>query len=194
MLTLQLRLYITIMLLTLRTICSAQFPELHARMCKTYLDALGPDKTLGTLYGAIVGLSALGNHIVRTLLIPNLNSIEQRIQASERHAASTTTGGGSGATASGAGASLPGKSAGAVVGVSAGDKRKRGGSVDEAGAINIAGAAEGRAKGLSRAAVAKQLQLSYDVSMCKQALLRALGTLQPCNHSLALYSVRSVLS
>jgi hypothetical protein len=194
MLTLQLRLYITIMLLTLRTICSAQFPELHARMCKTYLDALGPDKTLGTLYGAIVGLSALGNHIVRTLLIPNLNSIVQRIQASERHAASTTTGGGSGATASGAGASLPGKGAGAVAGGSAGDKRKRGGSVDEAGAINTAGAAEGRAKGLSRAAVAKQLQMSYDVSMCKQALLRALGALQSYNHSLALYSVRFVLS
>lgn len=167
-------------------------------MCKTYLDALGPDKSLGTLYGALVGLSALGNHIVRTLLIPQLRSIEERILGGERAAgpgasvetvAATATMTSSGSVAgsvagsgAGAGGAMPppvGAGAGACV---AGEKRKRAGSTDNSGAnVKSAGSSASASasatlgKGFNKASVSKQLQASLDVSMCKQALLRALG-------------------
>jgi hypothetical protein len=157
-------------------LCSAQFPELHARMCKTYLDALSPDKTLGTLYGAIVGLSALGNHIVRTLLVPNLRSIQQRLQGVEVKQEG-------GVVYVGQDASMPPP---AATGEPAG-KRKRGNSIDGAtGASSSASATASKAAATSSsssgaAASGKRggskaaLQEERDISMCKQALLRALG-------------------
>lgn len=62
---------------------SGQFPELHARICKTYIDALAEDKSLATVYGAIVGLCAMGNSIVRTVLLLQLGAIQSRLQAAE---------------------------------------------------------------------------------------------------------------
>lgn len=43
--------------------------DLQARVLKTYVSALGDDKALPTLYGGIVGLTALGPAVVRTLLV-----------------------------------------------------------------------------------------------------------------------------
>jgi hypothetical protein len=48
---------------------SLRFPDLHARICKTYQEALGADKSLPTLYGALVGCCALGHSAVRGLLL-----------------------------------------------------------------------------------------------------------------------------
>lgn len=79
---------------------SGQFPELHARICKTYLDALGEDKSLATVYGAIAGLSAMGNSIVRTVLLPQLGAIQSRLQTAELDyttTSSSSAGGGGGA-------------------------------------------------------------------------------------------------
>jgi transcription initiation factor TFIID subunit 6 len=61
------------------------FPDLQARVCKTYMDALAlgevddRKKTLATLYGGLVGLSSLGHSVVRTLIVPNIGGIIERI-------------------------------------------------------------------------------------------------------------------
>jgi hypothetical protein len=135
-------------------------------MCKTYLDALSPDKSLGTLYGAIVGLSALGNHIVRTLLVPNLHSIQHRLQGVE-----VKVEGGASQTGQD-GAMPPPASAPEPAG-----KRKRGNSIDGPSAAPVATKATSSGKRGSGKVAAALLQEERDVSMCKQALLRALGEL-----------------
>merc|ERR1712224_171491 len=114
-------------------------------MCKTYLDALGPDKTMGTLYGSIVGMSALGNHIVRTLLIPNLQNIQDRI----------LQGGSANGNVKEEGNMLANTSA-PNASASAGDKRKRAGSVGE-GREGSASAVDAEC-GLSRAEAARRMQ------------------------------------
>lgn len=55
------------------------YPDLHARVCKTYLDAIAPDKSLGTVYGGLVGLSALGQSVLRSVLLPSLAKIHERL-------------------------------------------------------------------------------------------------------------------
>lgn len=54
-------------------------PDLFARICKTLTDALDDDKSLPTLYGGIVGLCALGQSVVKALLLPQLNRIQSRL-------------------------------------------------------------------------------------------------------------------
>lgn len=150
--------YHTILLSHSAQSLSGQFPELHARICKTYLDALQGDKSLSTLYGAIVGLSSLGNHAVRTLLLSNLPAIQDRLQAE-----SIAGGGGSG-----------------------GGKRKRAGSMDQTesgnsggaeGGVSSVGATATATVGVkfSKSSASKMLQEQVAVGMCKEALIRALG-------------------
>lgn len=38
------------------------------RVCKTYVDALGPDKGLETVYGGMLGIGALGSKVVKCAL------------------------------------------------------------------------------------------------------------------------------
>lgn len=58
---------------------STQFPDLHPRVCKTYLDAIEADKSLSTMFGGLAGLSSMGTNVIRTLLLPAVKSIFKRI-------------------------------------------------------------------------------------------------------------------
>lgn len=173
---------------------SGQFPELHARICKTYLDALEGDKCLPTLYGAIVGLSAMGNHAVRTLLLPHLSAILGRLQEGEQ---GNTSGNRRGSTIGGNGAnSVASGSNGHVngAGVSAQDtqtqgKRKRSDSIDNnhiatsaTGANDTNGSTTGSSSSSSRVVTkfnkhtaSKVLQEQVTRGMCREALIKALG-------------------
>ena len=50
-------------------------------MCKTFVDALQPDKSLPSMYGGLVGLSALGQNVVRTILLPIVGTLAARVRA-----------------------------------------------------------------------------------------------------------------
>lgn len=58
---------------------SEQFPDLQARVCKTFIDALSDDKSLTAVYGGIVGLSSLGHTVIKSLLLPHIGRISNRI-------------------------------------------------------------------------------------------------------------------
>ena len=131
-------------------------------MCKTYLEALGPDRSFGTLYGAIVGLSSLGNHTVRSLLLPNLPVIHQRLSGDSASNSAVVKAEGSGGQAA--------------------SKRKRGASFDatseKATSTEGTGVAQkgvGSKEKFSAAGAARQVLEQVEVNMCKEALLRALG-------------------
>jgi len=76
-----------------------QFPELQARICKTFLYALDSDKSLPTVYGGLVGLAALGPEVVRSLLLSRSSYSSSSSSSSSggggtdssKRAASTTT-------------------------------------------------------------------------------------------------------
>lgn len=54
------------------------FPDLFARVCRTYLDALHPaSQSLATVFGGIAGLIALGEEPLRMLLVPQLPHLKQ---------------------------------------------------------------------------------------------------------------------
>lgn len=63
---------------------STHFPDLHPRVCKTYLDAIEADKSLSTMFGGLAGLSSMGTNVIRTLLLPAVKSIYQRITDAAR--------------------------------------------------------------------------------------------------------------
>ncbi len=54
-------------------------PQLFARICKTFSEAIEPDKSLPTIYGGVVGLSVLGVGAIRSLLLPQLDAMQQRL-------------------------------------------------------------------------------------------------------------------
>jgi transcription initiation factor TFIID subunit 6 len=76
---------------------SELFPDFQARFCKTYVDALtlsltavvkGKDKekdsekqlsSLATMYGGLVGLTALGHSAVRSLILPRTQKLLERL-------------------------------------------------------------------------------------------------------------------
>jgi hypothetical protein len=58
---------------------SEQFPDLQARICKTFIDALSDDKSLTAVYGGIMGLSCLGHSVIKSLLLPHVGRISNRI-------------------------------------------------------------------------------------------------------------------
>lgn len=49
-------------------------------MCKTYLEALQPDRALATLCGGLLGLGAMGQAVVRSLLLPQVRAIGERLR------------------------------------------------------------------------------------------------------------------
>lgn len=59
---------------------SSWFPDLQARISKTFIDALQNDKPLPTLCGGLLGLSALGQNVVRMLLLPRVKVIGDRLE------------------------------------------------------------------------------------------------------------------
>jgi transcription initiation factor TFIID subunit 6 len=63
---------------------SSLFPDLQARICKTYIDALQSDKSLTSVYGGLVGLSSLGQRVVRTVLLPTISSLVTRLKEDEK--------------------------------------------------------------------------------------------------------------
>jgi hypothetical protein len=54
--------------------------DLQPRICKTYIEAFAPDKSLESVYGAIVGLTLLGHSVVRNLLLPSIRIITTRME------------------------------------------------------------------------------------------------------------------
>mmetsp|Transcript_2881 Transcript_2881/g.3014 ORF Transcript_2881/g.3014 Transcript_2881/m.3014 type:complete len:454 (+) Transcript_2881:205-1566(+) len=79
---------------------SVLFPDLQARVCKTYVDALilslnttskGKDNkekdvekqtsVLGTMYGGIVGIQALGHTAIRSLLLPKVQLLLEKLSS-----------------------------------------------------------------------------------------------------------------
>lgn len=57
------------------------FPDLQARVCKTYCDALESGKSPATIYGGIVGLCSLGEEVIRHLLLPKVPVIMLKMEA-----------------------------------------------------------------------------------------------------------------
>lgn len=53
--------------------------DLQPRVCKTYMEGFGPQKSLVSVYGSIIGLTKLGHSVIRNLLLPLLNSIAAKI-------------------------------------------------------------------------------------------------------------------
>ena len=158
---------------------SGQFPELHARICKTYLDALEGDKGLPTLYGAIVGLSALGNHAVRTLLLPHLQAILSRLQESTDGSTSTST------STQDSHSEKTGSVGSSEETKQDKGKRKRSDSMDinNNTITNPAGGANssnGGAKKFNKNSASKVLQEQVARGMCREALIKALGKISRC--------------
>ena len=54
-------------------------PDLNARVCKTYRDAFARDKALVSVYGGIVGLLCIGQHVIRSVLLPSLPLLAVRL-------------------------------------------------------------------------------------------------------------------
>ncbi len=54
-------------------------PDLSARVCKTYRDAFAPDKALVSVYGGIIGLLCIGQHVIRSVLLPSLPLLAVRL-------------------------------------------------------------------------------------------------------------------
>jgi len=68
------------------------FPDLQARVCRTYLDALDDDKALPTTCGGVLGLAALGPEVVRALLLPRAQVLVARLDVTRgADAASSAT-------------------------------------------------------------------------------------------------------
>ena len=80
---------------------SSLIPDLQARVCRTYLDSLHPDRSLATLCGGLLGLSALGQSVVRSLLLPHVDSIGDRLElVLQRRVASPSAAGADGGVSS----------------------------------------------------------------------------------------------
>jgi hypothetical protein len=69
---------------------SSYFPDLQGKICKTYLDGLSDEKALSVVYGAMVGLSALGNVIVQSCILPNVGKLSTRLENEKRKLTGST--------------------------------------------------------------------------------------------------------
>lgn len=61
----------------------SKIPDLLTRILKTYVEAFGEDKCLGTVYGGIVGIHALGTQLVQTVLLPQMENIHAHLHIPE---------------------------------------------------------------------------------------------------------------
>jgi hypothetical protein len=57
------------------------FPDLHARICKTFIEAISQKSSLSTIYGGIMGLGCLGISVIKTVLVPQLNIIHETLES-----------------------------------------------------------------------------------------------------------------
>jgi hypothetical protein len=162
-----------------------QMPELHQRVCKTYMDALGEDVSLPTLFGGLEGIRALGRDVVRTLLLSReprtggsgggsclLARIDQRLSL-----LSSSTAQAGGAHASLDAAALE-RAAGAVgVSVSGGKRAREGEEVQgqRQAQAQIESNQEQARIALTRRTRTAAAQQQLAVGMCQEALVRALG-------------------
>ena len=60
------------------------FPDLQAQVCQTYLNELrAPAHSnpvcFASLYGSVIGLSSLGHQVVRSLILPELETLELKL-------------------------------------------------------------------------------------------------------------------
>jgi hypothetical protein len=58
-------------------------PDLYPRLCKTYLEAITQKKSWNVAYGGVVGISALGPAVVRSLLLDNLGALKELISTTQ---------------------------------------------------------------------------------------------------------------
>jgi len=63
-------------------------PDLTARICKTYVDCFQSHRELTTVFGGVVGLSALGYTFIRSALLPKLSDIRAILETSRGKLAS----------------------------------------------------------------------------------------------------------
>jgi hypothetical protein len=56
---------------------------LHARICKTYFEAISQQKSLTVAFGGVAGINALGSPVVRSLLLWNLSNLASLIDSSK---------------------------------------------------------------------------------------------------------------
>mmetsp|Transcript_10223 Transcript_10223/g.22687 ORF Transcript_10223/g.22687 Transcript_10223/m.22687 type:complete len:333 (-) Transcript_10223:121-1119(-) len=166
-----------------------KMPDLHQRVCKTYMDALGEDVSLPTLFGGLEGIRALGRDVVRTLLLSRapgtggsgggsclLARIDQRLSL-----LSSSTAQAGGAHASLDAAALE-RAAGTVgVSVSGGKRAREGEEVQGRGQgqgqaqAQIESNQEQARIALTRRTRTAAAQQQLAVGMCQEALVRALG-------------------
>jgi hypothetical protein len=59
---------------------SPSFPDLHARICKTYIEAVNQKASLSTIYGGIIGLGSLGINVIKTILLSQLSAIHETLE------------------------------------------------------------------------------------------------------------------
>lgn len=80
--------------LTHHDIFRDEFLDLQPRVYKTYVEALGADKSLVTLFGGVVGLTALGHPVVRSILVrEHLLAIHNRLLSFDSGVTSRATSG-----------------------------------------------------------------------------------------------------
>eukprot|EP01040_Poterioochromonas_malhamensis_P003782 gene3782-4040_t len=77
----ELRLYAAKLIADLAQKYNANFPDLHARICKTFIDAVSQKSSLSTIYGGVIGLGSLGVSVIKTVLLPQLPDIHQTLLA-----------------------------------------------------------------------------------------------------------------
>jgi hypothetical protein len=53
---------------------------LHARICKTYIEAVNQKASLSTIYGGIIGLGSLGINVIKTILLSQLSAIHETLE------------------------------------------------------------------------------------------------------------------
>ncbi len=127
---------------------SDQFQDLQPRVFKTYIDALAADKSLVTVYGGIVGLTALGQSVVQSILVrDHLMQIHNRLLVFPSAKSSSSSSG-----------------SGAVAIKSEGESAKR---------VKVERANIEEVLSPKQQAAAKEHGLN--VEMCKAALLKSLG-------------------
>lgn len=157
------------------------YPDIHARVCMTYLKAMAPDNSLGTVYGGLVGLTALGqsvveysngkgHSVVEYVLLPYLPELDKRLASHvtlPSPNALTAAGAGANDAAAAAAASTSG-----AMDVTLDDKVTPG---TGAGSKRTIDGDRTRTSSSRKPARRKVVTSQLAIMMCRQALRDALG-------------------
>ena len=73
------------------------FPDLQAQVCQTYLNELrssAPSSLVcfASLYGSVIGLSALGSNVIKSLILPEIEMLERKLLSFESPTAQSEDG------------------------------------------------------------------------------------------------------